>query len=190
MDGDDTLEGVPQLDRQERPVALDVARQAGDVEQSTSTSGFADAIIENLGRAPATAYATKAQPPATAPTPVASWEQRPVLVPNTDLIGVDIYTEMDGDPQPVGQALDAAAGPEFRLLLMSARGTAVYPTGSPYTETVGWWRCRFIAADGQTVDDAAILRLLGRVGERMTWAHVQKLRVIDGADGFTKAQGQ
>ena len=171
-------------------VTLDVARQAGDVEQSTSTSGFADAIIENLGRAPATAYATKAQPPATAPTPVASWEQRPVLVPNTDLIGVDIYTEMDGDPQPVGQALDAAAGPEFRLLLMSARGTAVYPTGSPYTETVGWWRCRFIAADGQTVDDAAILRLLGRVGERMTWAHVQKLRVIDGADGFTKAQGQ
>jgi hypothetical protein len=24
----------------------------------------------------------------------------------------------------------------------------------------------------------------------MTWAHVQKLRVIDGESGFTKAQGQ
>ena len=29
-----------------------------------------------------------------------------------------------------------------------------------------------------------------RSGERMPWAHVQKLRVIDGELGFTKAQGQ
>lgn len=171
-------------------VTLDVARQTGDVEASTSTSGFADAIIGNLGRGPATTYATKAEPPAELPAPMASWTQRPVLVPNTDLIGVDIYTEMDGDPRPVGQALDEAALPEFKLLLMSARGTKVYPTGSTYTESVGWWRCRFVAADGGTVDDAALLRLLARVGERMTWAHVQKLRVIDGEDGFTKAQGQ
>ena len=41
------------------------------------------------------------------------------------------------------------------------------------------------AEEGGTVDDAAILRLLGRVGERMTWAHVQKLRVIEGETGFT-----
>jgi isocitrate dehydrogenase len=171
-------------------VTLDVARQSGDVEQSTSTSGFADAIIGNLGRGPATTYATKAVPPAQPPTPVAGWTPRPVLVPNTDLIGADIFTEMDGDPQPVGRALDEAAGPEFKLLLMSARGTKVYPTGSAYTESVGWWRCRFVSADGGTVDDAALLRLLARVGERMTWAHVQKLRIIDGEEGFTKAQGQ
>ncbi len=36
-------------------VTLDVARQAGDVEHATSTSGFADAIIENLGTRPADA---------------------------------------------------------------------------------------------------------------------------------------
>ena len=29
-----------------------------------------------------------------------------------------------------------------------------------------------------------------RIGERMTWAHVQKLRIIEGETGFTKAQGQ
>jgi isocitrate dehydrogenase len=172
-------------------VTLDVARQAGNVEQATSTSGFADSVIENLGKQPSARYPTKAEPPETAPAPLARWEPRPVDPPDTDLLGVDIYTEMDGDPQPVGQALDEAAGPEFKLLLMSARGTVVYPTGNPHTDTVGWWRCRFVAAeDGGTVDDAAILRLLGRVGERMTWAHVQKLRVIEGEMGFTKAQGQ
>ncbi len=171
-------------------VTLDVARQSGDVEQSTSTSGFADAIISNLGRAPATIYATKAEPPTEAPAPVDRWAPRPVLASEAELIGADIFTEMDGDPQPVGKALDEAAGPDFKLLLMSARGTAVYPNPSPFTESVGWWRCRFVAADGGTVDDAAILRLLARVGERMTWAHVQKLRIRDGAEGYTKAQGQ
>ena len=174
-----------------KAVTLDVARQFGNVEASASTSGFADNVIDNLGRKPTAAYETKAQPPASAPTPLPRWEPRPVDPPDTQLLGVDIYTEMDGDPQPVGQALDEAAGPEFKLLLMSARGTVVYPSGNPHTDTVGWWRCRFVAAeDGATVDDAAILRLLARVGERMTWAHVQKLRVIEGETGFTKAQGQ
>jgi len=173
-------------------VTLDVARQAGDVEQSTSTSGFADAIIENLGRAPATTYERKSQgPPATLPEPRPRWELRTVDGPDTQVIGVDIYTEMDGAPEPIGQALEAAAGPEFRLLLVSARGTKVYPTGSSSTDTVGWWRCRFVAAqEGATVTDAAILALLGRVGERMPWAHVQKLRMFGEDEGFTRAQGQ
>ena len=174
-----------------KAVTLDVARQSGNVEASTSTSGFADSVIENLGRAPAQRYPTKGATPVSVPVPLPRWEPRPVDPPNTQLLGVDVYTEMDGDPKPVGALLDEAAGPEFKLLLMSARGTVVYPSGNPHTDTVGWWRCRFVAAEeGGTVDDAAVLRLLGRIGERMTWAHVQKLRVIEGETGFTKAQGQ
>ena len=175
-----------------KAVTLDVARQSGNVEASTSTSGFADTVIENLGRAPAHRYPTqeRSRPP-TCPLRSRAGRSRPVDPPDTQLLGVDVYTEMDGDPQPVGVLLDEAAGPEFKLLLMSARGTVVYPTGNVHTDTVAWWRCRFVAAeDGGTVDDAAILRLLGRIGERMTWAHVQKLRVIEGETGFTKAQGQ
>jgi isocitrate dehydrogenase len=125
------------------------------------------------------------------PQPLPRWGLRSVDAPDTELVGVDIYTEMDGDAGPVGRALGEAAGPEFRLLFVSARGTVVYPTGSSQTDTVGWWRCRFVAAeDGGTVDDAAILRLLARVGERMPWAHVQKLRLFEGTEGFTRAQGQ
>ena len=163
----------------------------GNVEASASTSSFADTVIDNLGRQPSVQYGTKSQPPTVAPAPLPRWEPRPVDPPDTQLLGVDIYTEMDGDPQPVGKLLEEAAGPEFKLLLMSARGTVVYPSGNPHTDTVGWWRCRFVAAEEDaTVDDAAVLRLLARVGERMTWAHVQKLRVIEGETGFTKAQGQ
>ena len=37
-----------------------------------------------------------------------------------------------------------------------------------------------VAAEDAAATTAAVLRLLGRIGERMTWAHVQKLRVIEG----------
>ena len=59
-------------------------------------------------------------------------------------------------------------------------------------DTIAWWRCRFMAAEeGGTVSPTpTVLALLGRLGERMEWAHVQKLRMIDGETGFTKAQGQ
>ncbi|MFV2062834.1 MAG: NADP-dependent isocitrate dehydrogenase [Chloroflexota bacterium] len=174
-----------------KAVTLDVARQAGDVERATSTSGFADAIIENLGRAPTTRYPTRADAPATLPQPRPRWKQRSVVVEDMQLIGADIYTEQDGDPAPVGDALAAIAGPEFKLLLMSARGTMVYPSSNPNIDTIGWWRCRFVAADeGGVVDDAAILGLLGRIGSVMPWVHVQKLRIIEGEEGFTRAQGQ
>jgi isocitrate dehydrogenase len=173
-------------------VTLDVARQAGDVEHATSTSGFADAIIVNLGRAPSTRYPTKSQgAPATPPEPRPRWQVRSVTGSDIRLVGVDIFTVQDGEAGAVGRALEAIAGPDFRLVFVSARGTVVYPAGNANIDTVGWWRCRFMAAqEGGSVDDAAILGLLARVGERLPWVHVQKLRTYGDEEGYTRAQGQ
>jgi isocitrate dehydrogenase len=174
-------------------VTLDVARQTGDVERSTSTSGFADAVIANLGRTPTTRYARKSPGvPVAAPTLRPRWDdavQRAAIT--TRLVGADIYTEAHEDPAELGAALAALAGPEFRLLLMSSRGTKVYPDAGARPDHVAWWRCRFVAAqDGAEVDDAALLRLLERVGARAPWMHVQKLRLYGDEEGFTRAQGQ
>ncbi len=81
--------------------------------------------------------------------------------------------------------------PDFRLLLISTRGTVAYPESRADIDTVGWWRCRFVAAEeGGSVDDAAILALLARVAEHVPWMHVQKLRFYGEEEGFTRAQGQ
>jgi isocitrate dehydrogenase len=172
-------------------VTLDVARQAGNVEEATSTSGFADAVIDNLGRAPATSYPRKTQGvPASVPESRPRWVARPVAAEDTRLVGVDVYIEADEDPEAIGPALEALAGPDFRLEFLATRGTLVYPDGAAKIDPVGWWRCRFMVADGATVDDAAILALLGRLGERVPWMHVEKLRMFGGEEGFTRAQGQ
>jgi isocitrate dehydrogenase len=172
-------------------VTLDVARQSGDVEHSTSTSGFADAIIENLGRVPAQRYPSKADgPPAVLPEPLPRWEVRPVAAPDTKLIGVDAYIEANEEPDDIGAALEELAGPDFELQFLATRGTLVYPGGAARIDPVGWWRCRFVAVDGGTTDDAGILALLARLGERTPWMHVEKLRLFGGEEGFTRAQGQ
>jgi isocitrate dehydrogenase len=173
-------------------MTLDVARQTGNVEQATSTSGFADSIMQNLGRAPSVRYPTKSDGgPVVPPQPRPRWEARPAIVSTTELVGVDIFTEHDADAAATGQALEAVAGPDFKLQFVSARGTLVYPAANANIDTVGWWRCRFVAAQaGASVTDRAILDLIDRVGAVMPWVHVQKLRLFESEEGFTRAQGQ
>ena len=174
-----------------RAVTLDVARQTGDVEEATSTSGFTDAIIANL-RAPTARQASRATPPATVPARRARWGRRPIASQGARVVGVDVYVEADLEPAELGRSLGELAGPDFTLEIISARGTVVHPSENLRVDTVGWWRCRFVAAvaaDG-SADDAAVLVLLGRIGARHSWMHVEKLRMFGDEVGYTRAQGQ
>jgi isocitrate dehydrogenase len=173
-------------------MTLDVARQSGDVEHATSTSGFADAIIANLGRAPATRYPRRSKPMLEVPSAARSrWPARSVAAPDTELLGVDVYVERDGDAEPLGRLLEGLAAPDLRLQLISSRGTVAYPQSQAAIDSVGWWRCRFVSAEeGGSVDDAAVLALLSRISGHVPWVHVQKLRVYGEEEGFTRAQGQ
>ena len=129
-------------------VTLDVARQAGDVEHATSTVRLrrrhhrqprpcaGDALPDQVPGRPGQRRRSRARAGRCAASAVrtsASWAWtsspcRTVRRPS------------------VGQALEAVAGPDFRLLFVSARGTVVYPAGNANIDTVGWWRCRFVAA--------------------------------------------
>jgi isocitrate dehydrogenase len=67
----------------------------------------------------------------------------------------------------------------------------VFPATGLNPDAVGVLRARFVAREeGAAVSDADIAALLGRVGERFAWTHVEKLHVFDGEPSYTKAQGQ
>ena len=175
-----------------KSVTLDVARQTGDVEEATSTSGYTDSVIANLGRRPTVDY-RRPRRARSGPTPAtpAAWSAGIEPPVPTTLVGVDVYIESDDPPSSLGMALSALAEPEFDLQLLSTRGTVVWPNGVANADPVGWWQARFVPQDDATeIDHQAVTRLLDRIALGYRWVSAELLQRHGGEEGFTRAQGQ
>jgi isocitrate dehydrogenase len=173
----------------------DLVRQTGgDVDTAASTSGFTDAVIGNLGRAPATLGPRRDAPSGPPPQPIAAWTYGPERYASISrrTVGLDIFIETADEPGQLGPELEAiAAGGPLELHFIESRGTKVYPSVGLTADGVGLLRARFLTRDGGPAADADLLDLQGQVAERQPgWTHVEKLHVFAGADGFTKAQGE
>lgn len=179
-----------------RVLTGDLAR--GKVE-AASTMAFAEAVAANLERVDLAALPEVAAPAgadtasAQASTPTPALPDR-ITVTTRDDVGFDLFFEVENaDPAELGAEITALAeGSPFRLKHLSNRGTAIWPGAVSRTELTPHWRARFVrradAAAG--FDDAAALALIGKVGARHRWMHVEKLLVTDGADGFSRDQGE
>jgi len=176
-----------------RSMTQDLVRQTGgDVDTATSTTGFTDAVIANLGKRP-TSLAPRAEPAGPPPTPMPSWSYGPDREARIErrTVGLDIFIATELEPAVLGPDLESLAGPAYRLEFVESRGTKVYPSVGLAAESVGLLRARFVTVDGRDAVDAELLDLQARVAARHPgWTHVEKLHVFDGADGFTRAQGQ
>jgi isocitrate dehydrogenase len=173
----------------------DLVRQAGgDVNTAASTSGFTDAVIGNLGRAPATLKPRRTAPADTPLAPLEAWAYGPErdAAITRRAVGLDIFIETSDEPERLGPELEGiAAGGQFELHFIESRGTKVYPSVGLSADGVGLLRARFLTRDGGAAADADLLALQAEVARRQPgWTHVEKLHVFDGADGFTKAQGE
>lgn len=174
----------------------DLVRQTGgDVDTAASTTGFTDAVIANLGRGPVTLKARRAGvSDAQAPAPLPAWSYGPERYAAIErrTVGLDIFIETAIEPERLGPELEGvAAGGPFELHFIESRGTKVYPSVGLSSDGVRLLRARFLTRDGGAAVDADLLALQGQVALRQPgWTHVEKLHVFDGADGFTKAQGE
>jgi isocitrate dehydrogenase len=173
----------------------DLVRQAGgDVDTAASTSGFTDAVIGNLGRAPRTLKLRRTAPAGTPPVPLEPWSYGPERAAGISrrAVGLDIFIETSDEPDRLGPELEGiAAGGQFKLHFIESRGTKVYPSVGLSADGVGLLRARFLTRDGAAAADADLLALQAEVARRQPgWTHVEKLHVFDGADAFTKAQGE
>ena len=154
------------------------------------TKAFTDSIIENLGKVseqrPTREYAPVKVPARGEAVTLTTATER-------DVIGADVFIEFDGSAQSLGETLDAAAeGSSFRLKMISNRGTLVYPARGANTDCVDHWRCRFVLhAPSVDIPKASIDDLLGRIADKgLRWMQIEKLQRFDGADAYTKAQGE
>ncbi|HBY58707.1 MAG TPA: NADP-dependent isocitrate dehydrogenase, partial [Solibacterales bacterium] len=158
-------------------------------KQKVGTKEFAQAVVARLGKKPEhlKPVSYKSAPEQTATEFVSKHKPS-----KKELIGVDVFVDWDkGTPNDLGQALEKLAGEGLRLVMLSNRGTKVYPGGHPDTITCDNWRCRFQAEEGKAATHAQIIGLLGRIaGAGYDFIKTEGLYTFDGQPGFTLGQGQ
>lgn len=154
-----------------------------------STTAFTDRVIANLGRRSERWHTRDHK--ALRITPLAA--ERDYVRPSTRrTIGADVFVESALSPEELGKSLETlSADSALRLKMISNRGTKVYPATGGMTDCVDHWRCRFVLRDSAAaLEDHALLALVGKIAGPHRWMHLEKLEEIDGAAGFTRAQGE
>ena len=167
--------------------------RAGSSRVKVGTRAFAEAVIARLGQRPQQLPAVDYpdQPPAALVNDAAAAPARAQA--HKTLVGVDVFLDWDEagrDPDVLGKSLEALAGPDFRLALVTNRGVKVYPHGNPATLRTDHWRCRFPAV-AEGIDGTAIPRLLLRIAEAgFDAVKTEHLYAFDGVRGYSQAQGE
>jgi isocitrate dehydrogenase len=159
--------------------------------EKVGTREFAAAVVARLGRTPATLKAVSyaAEPAGRASSPPA---RSSGPAPRQELVGVDLYVSWsDPDERSLAEKLQATAGSDLRLTLITSRGVKIWPDGLPETMRVDEVRCRFLPAAGGAIAPARIVDLLGKVtAAGLNFCKVENLYNFDGERGFSMGQGE
>ncbi len=155
---------------------------------SVGTKEFTDAVIHNLGKEtdfwPVRNYKDIRLPQV---------KDNGIQPKSSRVVGADIYIQSDISADQLGQQMESLfANAPIKLKYISSRGVIVYPQVKGMSpDTVDHWRCRFIMRDEQvSMKDQDLCWLLDKVQQEYTWMHIEKLNEYDGAQAFTKAQGE
>jgi isocitrate dehydrogenase len=182
---------------------LESGVHTGDVKGKGSpvgTDAFASGIVDRLGTLP-TGQEARPVPASetctfTAPVrPQVNELMRTFETSKSQVYGCDVYIDTLITPLELAQRLERIAeGTLFKLTMISNRGTQVWPSGSPYTEVVDYYRVRFELRDpavmlGQ-IGQMPTVYLLHKVAEKFEITDFQPLKYYDGKPGFSLAQGQ
>jgi isocitrate dehydrogenase len=174
----------------------DIFRE-GVSKEKVGTKEFGEAVVARLGQKPETLKAVTyksveaagddaaAKPLYSAPAPA-----------KKDLVGIDVFIhwwngKFFGAADDLGPLVERANGDGVKLVMVSNRGTKVYPNGQPDTFCVDHWRCRFMAENGETLTKQQVIALLGRFEEiGLDFVKTEHLYNFDGKPGYALGQGQ
>jgi len=156
-------------------------------EKPASTTEFTAAVISNLGKtsrlSPPKKYTKVELPPAQHGVNVVKTKER-------KLTGFDVFMESDLSPKVLAADLEKlTASSPLKLEMITNRGAVVFPASERKVSLVDHYRCRFVQRDPTAkFGDTEILSLLGAVGSKHRWMHVEKLQEFDGEAAYSKSQ--
>lgn len=162
---------------------------------ASNTNGFADAIIANLGKTPAGGgVVAKANIELKANAHHHQLTENKLTVTKgikEEMVGVDVFVEAnDLQPAELAELAKKRLTDNFDLVMISNRGTQVWPTGSIYTELVNEYRVRFEKKPGKTVTQKELLHIAADFSEDAKVCSVEFLMKFGDKIGYTLAQGQ
>jgi isocitrate dehydrogenase len=166
----------------------------GNPAAAVSTREYADAIIGNLGEAPAKGTPTADEPAGHAFTPPVKPAQNRVLVSPKGgaekIVGVDFFVESDGQPEAVAAIFERHLPPTLQLVTISNRGTQVWPTKSVFTDCINQYRVRVESKDLAPLTQQACLGYAARVSADIKLCSLELLMQYGEQRGYSLAQGQ
>jgi isocitrate dehydrogenase len=160
---------------------------------SVNTTEFANAIISNFGKVPAQGAKPVFENKEIIPTEyhltanplIATAESSPASI-----IGADFFVASSEQPNDLANNLIPLITPKFKLVIISNRGTQVWPTGSIFTNIVNQYRCRFESVDQSAVQQEDILELQASIIKQYKVCSMELLNMWDGQKAYSLAQGQ
>lgn len=163
----------------------------GVSKELVGTKRYAEAIIERLGQKPDILKAVeyKQSEIKTVETKKAS----EIKMSKKELVGVDVFIHWKkGTAEDLGNALKEVKTKNLELLMISNRGTKVWPDGLPETFITDHWRCRFYHPEkGKVVSNTDVIDLLAEINKAgFDFIKTEHLYNFDGEAGYSLAQGQ
>ena len=148
------------------------------------TRGFADVVIDNLGNKPHFLKPASYCCTPEEPMKLGAGPRREAV---KALVGVDVFLDWtDGSADDLAVRLRDLAPEDVDLTMISNRGQRVWPDGATETLNVDHWRCRFTAPEGESITNAAVVALLGRVHEAgLDFIKIENLYTFDGVESFS-----
>jgi isocitrate dehydrogenase len=160
---------------------------------SVNTNDFSNTIIQHFGKKPSVQAkeATEDQ----SPTPTHFKPEKNPLIMSKEAVqevitGVDLFVESEEQPDAVAQKMLHHCGDLFELIIISNRGTQVWPKGSIFTNLVNQYRVRFETKNENGVTQEDILQLQHRVIKDFKICSTELLNMWAGKKGYSLAQGQ
>ncbi|MFO0696650.1 MAG: isocitrate/isopropylmalate family dehydrogenase [Polyangiales bacterium] len=156
-----------------------------------STEEFVDAILVRMRRrdapAPGPLDRVLYVPPVRPRTqPVL---ETPKRVEET-VVGMDVFVESHVPPNELAAKVQLALPPDVRLVMISNRGTQVWPTASIFTECVNHFRLRVVASKERAISVDRLLEVAQLLGPVARICSLEMLITLGDKAGFSLAQGQ
>lgn len=157
---------------------------------SVGTEAFADAIIANLGKKPELSKPREAvEGVALFTKPVAPSQQKMMKSPDNSvkkIVGVDFFVESELIGSEIAEKIQPHLASNQKLVMISNRGTMVWPAGSVFTECIDHYRVR---VEGD-MNQPEIFELLSKLSVEFYIPSHEVLRNYGDKPGFSLAQGQ